>query len=353
MKSAVQASDKALSSIPKAEAVSQELIEIWDRHKNKRQVKEMIERKQPEPPGPMTIVFLNLFWHPKESSERLGKYCMTWFGPLIVERAVSRVIKDSQEKFIVLSRFSPESFEHLRPTKAENTKFSTGDRVIVQGLKKKPELNGKGGKVTKWVPKTKRYAVRLDGRAQPVAFLPSNLRIESAGKSKNLPALDSSRSSDESSSSSGAFRMATTKSDSDDSDSNKPPALNDRDQSSSDDDSSSSGSVLPPRDELPHLSARNQSSSEDETSSNASVPELMNRGNRSSSSSSEDDSSLSTNESSGPPPLRNQASSSDDTDDDTPRRAQRDRLQPQNRSRGGRKRNGKSGRGTGRGSRRG
>ena len=52
-----------------------------------------------------------------------------------------------------------------------------GSRVVVSGLKARPELNGKGGVCTDFVPAKGRYAVRVDGERDAVLLKPANLDV--------------------------------------------------------------------------------------------------------------------------------------------------------------------------------
>ena len=274
---AIDASDQALSSIEKAEANHEKLIEVWDKYKNDKRVKKLLERKQPKPPGPKTVVFLNLYWHPQRSSNQLPKVCMDLFGAKVVHNAVSTAFDEEREKFQILSAFDNKAFEHLRPApakkaknKGEGTKFKPGDRVVLQGLKNRT-FNGQRGKILSWLQKEERYGVQLDGKKKPIAFLPQNIQIDDSNqsdedsisdkkpKAKGMalsgakPPLRQSRARAQFDSSSG----------SDDSDSDEPPPLNDREQSSSDESSSSDSAP-------PLLSRGNQSNSSDSDDSDAS-----------------------------------------------------------------------------------
>jgi hypothetical protein len=52
-----------------------------------------------------------------------------------------------------------------------------GDTVIVHGLKGAPELNGKEGKVTKWIAASGRFEVQLEGVETPKGLKIDNLRL--------------------------------------------------------------------------------------------------------------------------------------------------------------------------------
>ena len=57
LKQAVHVSDRTLSSIEKAETNYEGLMRVWDKYKNDGRVNTMLERKQPRPPGPKTVIF--------------------------------------------------------------------------------------------------------------------------------------------------------------------------------------------------------------------------------------------------------------------------------------------------------
>ena len=59
---ATQASDRALTSVEKATIHFEDLLVEWNERKDDNRVKRMVERKQPNPPGPKTVVLLRLFW---------------------------------------------------------------------------------------------------------------------------------------------------------------------------------------------------------------------------------------------------------------------------------------------------
>jgi len=149
LKQAVHVSDRTLSSIEKAETNYEGLMRVWDKYKNDGRVNTMLERKQPRPPGPKTVIFLNLFWKPDHSSKRLAKYCMNFFGSKIVEIAVKSAEKNSKERFDILSRFDQQAFEHLHPP----PKFKEGDRIILHSLKMGNNIIERG--VTLLEPKRK------------------------------------------------------------------------------------------------------------------------------------------------------------------------------------------------------
>ena len=265
---AVNASDRALSSIEKAEANHEKLIEVWDKYKNDKRVKKLLERKQSKPPGPNIVVFLNLYWHPQRSSTQLSKFCMSLFGAKVVHNAVSTAFGDVREKFRILSAFDDKAFEHLRPAPAkkpkqdsESTKFKPGDHVVLQGLKNR-SFNGQRGTILSWLKREERYGVQLDGKKKPISFKPQNIRIDNSNQSDDVSISDNKPKGKQLSDIKPAQRQPRARaqfdsSSSDDSDSDEPPPLNDRAQSSSDESSSSSDSAPP------LLSRGNQSNSSD------------------------------------------------------------------------------------------
>jgi len=270
LKRALEISERALSSITKAEANYKDLIEAWDKHKNDSRVNKLLVQEQ------ATSVFLNLFWKPKISSNRLSGRCIELFGLQIVEFAVSRAIDNPTEQFDTLFNFDKEAFEHLRPL----VKFKNGDRVTVHGLQKAPTLNGKSGTILRWVQDKGRYEVRIDRRKKSILISPSNIKINGGFNQ------DTDDSEDENvafhndqtrAQSIQNSRVMNTNSSDDDSD--QPPALNARDQSTSE---SSSGSD----DSIPSLQERgkrsNSSDSSDDISSSSSVPNLTRKDNSSS-----------------------------------------------------------------------
>ena len=297
---AVKVSDKALSSLEKAEANFEKLADVWDKHRNDGRVQNMLRRKQPKPPGPNTVVFLNLFWEPEHSSQRLSSHCMELFGSRIVEIAVSSVINDTREQFRILSSFDKKAFEHLRPppekkpkAKSDSTKFKQGDHVIVHGLRNKSELNGKRGKILKWLQSKGRYEVKLNKEKKSISILPSNIKIDDDSDSSddngdNAPdgqgmgkrTIDRTVKPRQMQSQANPRFLDTSSSDDDDSD--EPPALNDRDQSTSEDSSSSSDSV-PSLLERGNKSNSSDSSEDDDTDSSSSTPPALMRKDNSSS----------------------------------------------------------------------
>ena len=54
--------------------------------------------------------------------------------------------------------------------------MQTGDRVVLQGLVAKPELNGKQGTLLHFNSKRQRWGVKIDGEAEGMMLKPSNLR---------------------------------------------------------------------------------------------------------------------------------------------------------------------------------
>ena len=50
-----------------------------------------------------------------------------------------------------------------------------GSRVLVSGLKSRPELNDKAATVIQWHAAKGRYAVRIDGVDEPLLLKPENL----------------------------------------------------------------------------------------------------------------------------------------------------------------------------------
>lgn len=58
---------------------------------------------------------------------------------------------------------------------SEPVTFSSGDRVVIQGLTAKPELNGTTGSLGTFVPEKNRFSVNLDTGGSPMLFKPENL----------------------------------------------------------------------------------------------------------------------------------------------------------------------------------
>ena len=350
LEQALRTSDRALSSIEKAEANYEELLALWDKHRSDKRVQNMLLKKRP-PPLPKTIAFLKLFWEPEENRRGLSRFWSEKFGSKIVDRAL----------------------EHL--------KFKQGDSVIVNGLKNSSELNGKRGVVRKWINDQRRYLVKLNSRKKPITILASNLKIDAGSDSSDgedgAPMGKNNSKAKPKPTVQPKVNSPPVGLDSSDDDSDEPPPLNDRDQSSSDesssddslpgliergtrsnssdssnydgeafdsDSSSSAGSppgIIPnPRRIVREMRRHSPNVAPDGSSSSSSVPDLMRKDNSSS-----DDDDI--------PALINpnqQSSSSSDDSIGPQRRAQRGRASnPSTAGRG----EGGGGRGAGGGKRKG
>ena len=66
------------------------------------------------------------------------------------------------------------------PTAADGGIITAGARVRVEGLKAKPQLNGKVGTAVKWVTARGRWLVRVDGDRRPLGLKPGNLVVLNA-----------------------------------------------------------------------------------------------------------------------------------------------------------------------------
>ena len=267
LRQAVQASDRALSSISKAVANYEKLIEVWNKHRQDSRVLKTLLRKQPNPPPPDTSVLLHLFWEPKFSSRQLSRRCMDLFGPQIVEAAVSNAVDDPKERFDILLSFDPAAFKHLRPLPT----FKRGDRVILSDLQTASHLNGKKGQVLKWHQDNGRYEVKIDGRKKTIAILPSNIKLDDTYDNKKQMQQHHTFPTQPKTNSQSLHAGSS------DDDSDEPPALNSREQSSSESSSSSSDDSVPPLQER-----GNRSESSDDDSSSSGVPDLTKKNNSSS-----------------------------------------------------------------------
>lgn len=70
----------------------------------------------------------------------------------------------------------------------EKMRALIGSRLVVDGLKSKPELNGRRALATQWHAVKGRYAVRIDGLDEPLLLKPENL--SSDGTSSSSPSID-------------------------------------------------------------------------------------------------------------------------------------------------------------------
>ena len=150
-------------------------------------VNQFISKKLQED-SPRSLLFLKLFLEPNQISANSKKRCMVCFGAEVVERAVASKVRDKSLVFSMLNEFDGECFKHLRPKKAPKPKakhpnanqlsegtFLVGDRVVVCGLVKMTEYNGKFATVTR-LKDQGRYAVKVD-ELKSVRLLPANMKL--------------------------------------------------------------------------------------------------------------------------------------------------------------------------------
>ena len=167
-------------------------------------VNQFISKKLQED-SPRSLLFLKLFLEPNQISANSKKRCMVCFGAEVVERAVASKVRDKSLVFSMLNEFDGECFKHLRPKKAPKPKakhpnanqlsegtFLVGDRVVVCGLVKMTEYNGKFATVTR-LKDQGRYAVKVD-ELKSVRLLPANMKLHKSTKSNESSDSDSDAS---------------------------------------------------------------------------------------------------------------------------------------------------------------
>lgn len=247
-------SNKALSVVDgQKRAIVQDLMSAWDSDENYQSIKTKLSARRRSQKPSRAITFLRLLFEPDQCNAQTRSSCMQMFGKQLVEDVVSRKFKNVRERYNVLEKFDKEAFIHLRPkptpkqdtnpTSKQNTKqkqtistpkpsaiatLKKDDTVLIRGIKQKPELNMRKGKILKYDADTDRYAVSIPTR-DPKKPLQVKLKPENLERVVPKSVQTPSSNNDDSSSS----------------DSSNPPSLNSRDRSasssSSDEDSISSG----------------------------------------------------------------------------------------------------------------
>ena len=280
---ALRFSDRALASIELVEQNNQSILHLWRDNETGKQ------RLLEEPSTSKASLLLKMFLHPETTGRQHGEECMSSFGEDVVKRAASTTTDMRFTLSLYNKRFG---------------QFQVGDKVIITGLQKRPDLNGKSGIITRNLSNAGRYGVVVEGYPNEVTVRPVNLLRQLEGNSSvssggsSMPSLAQRTTNRRNSSSSTSVS----------SHSSVPPLEDPRagrvNESSSDDDS------VPPLETRGDINRRVSSPGSDSSvSSHSSVPSLEDpRAGRVYSSSSDSDSDR-------PPPLSafgNESTSSED-----------------------------------------